>query len=380
MADAPIGVIPAPEAPAASDQPVEKFAAIRAQKSAKMDAVKAGLAKLASEQPSAPAEPKEAPKGDPKPAPAPEKPAEDQAEPKVEEVEAKPDPKADAKPEAKADEDVDPKTAKGLAAIDKQAKKFREEQAAARKSFESEMAQARADFARERAELTQQMTQLGDLRQLAKRDPISLLRKLGIEHEDEWETIGRGAFPFTKQGKADPRSAQLAQQAIRERERDDDIATVRKQNEALLERLEAMEKRSQAEKYVEEYGTGLVKSIPTEPTLISKLHAKSPAKARQALLDIAVRLERDNDGETPDHADVIAEYERTRRAELEEQGVDVDALLKPPVAEKPKAPAPRSPLDIEATKGTKAINGTPSRAERLAALEVDLKRKHAEQP
>jgi hypothetical protein len=75
---------------------------------------------------------------------------------------------------------------------------------------------------------------------------------------------------------------------------------------------------------------------------------------------------------------VIAEYERQRRAELEEQGVDVEALLKPAAAAKPTA-APSKTLDVTATNGTRPINGNPTRAERLAAVTAGLRKLESSQ-
>lgn len=372
MADAPIGVIPAPEAPAAAEQPVEKFAALKAAKASKMEALKTGLAKLASEQGTpAPAE-KAAPKAAPEPV---EEKAEPAVEAKTEEVEAKPEPKA----EAKAEDEIDPKTAKGLAAIDKQAKKFREEQQAARKAFESEIAQARADLAREQAEFRAKYAPVDELAKLVKRDPIAALRKLGIESEDEWEIVGRGAFPFTKAGKTDPRAAEIAQRSQKELTRDSELSELRKMVTDLHEQIATQNKQAEAKQFVEQWATEAIKAIPADkPSLVARLHAKAPAKARQKLLEVGAQIEAQNDGETPTHAEVIEELERRERAELEERGVDVDALLKPvPPTEKTKTP--KAPLDIEAPRGIKPINGTGSRAERLAALELDLKRKHAEQ-
>lgn len=367
MADAPIGVIPPPAAPTAA--PVEKFQAIREAKAAKLAQVKTGLTKLSSEQAAEPVAEKTAPQAEA-----------DKVAPTSEEkpVEAKPEePKPDAKVEAKPDEEADPKTAKALAQIDKQAKKFREEQAAAKKSFEAEMAQARADFARERAEFKAVVESHDQLKQMAKRDPIGLLRQLGIENEDEWETVGRGAFPFTKAGKADPRAAEIAARSQKEVTRDTQIDELRKMVTDLTDQIKTRDQQAEMRSFVETWQADAVKAIPTDkPTLAARLLAKSPAKVKQKLLEIGAELERNNDNETPTHDEVIAEFERRERLELEERGVDVDALLKPAA---PAKPSPKSPLDIEAPKGTRPINGTPSRAEKLAALEVAIKRRDAEQ-
>lgn len=377
MADVPVGAVPAPVSPAVPVKPANPVVVAQAARAEKLAKVSAGLSKLGGENTPAPT----APKVDVLPSErAPEA-------PKAPELEAKPDPKVDpekpdeveAKPEAKSDDEPDPKTAKALAAIDKQAKRFREEQAVAKREFEQEMAQQRADFARERSEFQAQRKSIEDLRARAKRDPIGHLREMGLETEDEWETVGRGAFPHTKAGKSDPRSAAVAAQSLKEREILERVAAAEARAEAIEKSLTETQQRAEAKRHVDEWTSGAVKAIPTTPTLIGKLHAKSPEKAKQVLLDIGARLERENDGETPSHADVIAEYERARRAELEETGVDVDALLKPAAETPAKKPVATRTLDVGApTGGVRPINDSPSRAEKLANVSAGLRKLHAE--
>lgn len=362
MADVPVGAVPSPAvaAPASVSTPA-------AARATKLAAVNAGLAKLASEstaEPKAPDAPAPAPIVD---VPVEEKPAE-----KAPEKPAEP---------AKSDDDApDPKTAKSLAAIDKQAKKFRDEQSAAK----AELALERAELARLRAEVTGKSSSFEDLQKLAKKDPLAALAKLGLslDDESEMERVGRAAFPHTKAGKADPRAKPIAEQSAREREW---AAKFEEQEAAISELRNEFKTRdagAQQQRFVNQYLDEAVKAIPAEPSLIGKLHAKTPQKARGVLHALGARMEREAmeaDGAktydasyTPSHAEVIAQYERERRAELEEQGVDVDALLKP--AAKAAPAAPTKTLDPTAVGGTRLINGNPSRAERLAAVTAGIKK------
>lgn len=387
MADVPVGNVPSPVTTAVPVKPTNPAVVAREQRAAKLAKVSAGLTKLGSDAAQAPAPAKPEMLASEKP-PEPAKPAEPKVEAQLEQP-AEPekpkldDAKSDEKKDLEAkpvDDQPDEKTAKALAQIDKQAKRFREEQAAAKRAFDQEMADGRAELARMKAELSSTAASLDELKRQAKRDPIAVLRKLGIESEDEWELVGRGAFPHTKTGKADPRSATALAQTQKERELAERFERIERENAEMREQLTTSQKKAEAQRVVEQWTSAAVKAIPSDkPTLIARLHAKSPEKARNALLFLGGELERANDGETPSHEDVIAEFERRERAELEDRGVDVDALLRPTTAAPAKA-APKT-LDLEAPKGgTRPINGNPSRAERLAAVSAGLKKLQTETP
>ncbi len=311
---------------------------------------------------------------------------------------ATPDPKPDAKDAAKeptapdkavSEDQVDEKTAKGLAAIDRRAKQFREEQAAERAKLEID----RAELARLKAEIDGRGGSIDELRRRAKLDPVTVLAELGIESEDEWEAVGRGAYPRTKAGKTDPRAQPAVAQTARERQLAQELADLKKTTSELAESMRTRDAQAQAQAFVSSYLDSAVKAIPAAPTLIGKLHAKSPEKARQALLELGRTMERQAmaaDGTakydpayTPSHAELIAQYEKNRRAELEEQGVDVDALLAVAPAKPAPAPAetkkPAATLDPTSTTGTRPVNDKPTRAEKLAAVTAGLKKLDAEQ-
>lgn len=365
MADVPTGAVPAPTTPAAPAPSQDKFAVAKATKAAKLAEVNRGLTKLASEQTTAPA-------ASTSEAPSPtEPPVSPQPAPTIDEKAEKPvEAKLNTEPEKTDEEPVDPKTAKALAQIDKQAARFREEQKKAKAELEVE----RAEIARMRAEAQAFAKSLDDLRGLAKKDPIALLEKMGIQSEDEWEVVGRSAFPRTKAGKADPNAAKVAAQTARERELMQQLEDLKKTTEELRNEFKQRDQQATTQQFIQRWQDEAVKAIPADkPTLIAKLHEKSPQKARQALLEIGARLERENDNETPSHAEVIAEYERMRRAELEEQGVDVDALLRPAKAAAPAKPPPKT-LDPTAVNGVRPINTNPSKDEKIRTLSKDLSR------
>jgi hypothetical protein len=272
-----------------------------------------------------------------------------------------------------ADEAHDPKTAKGLAAIEKQAKKFRDEQAAAKAAAKAELDVERAEIARLRAEATGKVTSIAELK---KMKPLEVLEALGFENEDDYDVLARGAYAKTKTGKADPRLKQQAEQTAEARDLKATVAELRKQIEELGGEFTKRDAAAQTQAFVAKWQDDAIKAIPAEPSLIGRLAEKSPEKARDVLLTIGKYIEKQT-GETPTHAECIEEYEKYRRAELEETGVDVDALLRPSTEAAPKK-APGKSLDITTPGGTRPLNTNLSRAEKLAAVTAGLRKLDAE--
>ncbi len=266
---------------------------------------------------------------------------------------------------APVEEAPDAQTAKALAQIDKAAKKHRDEVARAKAELELE----RAELARLRSETTGKVSSWDELKKLK---PIEVLEKLGIEAEDDYDLIAREAYARTKAGKADPRAKAAAETTARERDLMRQVDELKKGFDEIKGEFQNRDKAAETRSYVETWQTQAVKAIPAEPSLIGKLYEKSPEKAKAILLQIGQHLERQNDNETPSHAEVIAAYEKYRREELEEQGVDVDALLAVRKAA-PKDSVSRT-LDVTSAGGTRPANGTLSKAERIAQVAAGLRK------
>lgn len=240
-------------------------------------------------------------------------------------------PKADEKPK---DEAPDAQTTSAMAAIEKREKRAREQIAADRAALQKEIEDARADLARQRAELTGKVRPLEDLSKLppAKR-AIEALKLAGIDPDDEeaMEMIARDTYARSKSGKADPKNRAYADQLAEKRGIEGEIAELRKMLEETRTQITEREKQSQTEAFQNRYLDEAVKAIPSEPTFIARAHAANPQKARAELLAIGQHLEKQN-GETPTHAEVIAEYERLARADLTDRGfspAQITAILAP---------------------------------------------------
>lgn len=345
-----------------------KAAAQKAARDAKIASLAPGLAEINA---------KEAPSEATPSAPVDEKPADKTAETLAPAVEAKPEPD---KPAEKPAETVEPDAAtqKQLALIDKRAKAWRDEQAQAK----AELAAERAELARQKAELAKGPSSVEALKELFRKDRVAALQALGADSEDEFETIARAAYAHTAAGKKDPKAAASAQQSARERELLTRIDAMEKRFEEMGETITKREQAAAARDFISQWQDKAIKAIPATPTLIAKLHEKAPDKARAALSALGAEMETERMREagapeserseyTPTHADVIAEYEKRRRAELEEMGVDVDAMLKS-ASKAPVSPPPKT-LDVAAPTNGTAIKPTMTRAEKIAALDKNVR-------
>lgn len=269
----------------------------------------------------------------------------------------------------------DPTTERGLRAVEQAKKKFLDEQNAAKAELEIQ----RAEIARLRKEAEGRVASRDELKKLS---PTELLDALEHFSEDDHDILSRAAYARTKAGKTDPRAQAAAQEAARSQSARGAVAEVAQLKQTIEDLRSELrgeftkrDQRSFAERWVGE----TVKAIPADkPTFLAKLHANEPETAQRELIQIGAELEKANDGEAPTPAEVIAEFEKRKRAQLKSLGLDADALLSPPKAATPPPaakPAART-LDVTAANMTRAENSPKTRDERR---EVALAKLRAQQ-
>lgn len=252
-------------------------------------------------------------------------------------------------------------TKRGLAQIEHARKRFLDEQNAAKAELEVQ----RAEIARLRKEAEGRVASREELKKLS---PTELLDALDHWTEDDHDILSRAAYARTKAGKTDPRAQAAAQEASRaqsSRVAQAEVAQLKETIEELRAELRGEFTKRDQMSFAERWVGEAIKSIPTDkPTFIAKLHANEPDTARRELILIGAELEKANDGEPPTQAEVLAEFENRKRAQLKALGLDADALLAP----KPTAPATTKPaartLDVGATQITRPENAPQSREER----------------
>jgi len=293
-----------------------------------------------------------------------------------------------ASPAAPASESTtekhDESTQRGLDAIEKRDKRAREQLTKERAEAKAELDRERAELAKLRAEANKPAP-FDDLKKLPAKDRyLQALKLAGLDPDDDesMEVIARDAYARSKSGKADPKNKAYAEQIGERDSVKSELADLRRQLEETRSSLTEREQRQQAESFQQKYLDEAVKAIPAAASLAGRALAKNPDRARGELLRVGQALETEL-GETPSHAEVVARYESLLRQDLLDRGLDettIAAMLSPPKAATaaPAAPKPMRTLDPGAGSITPTINGTATRAQRLAVAKQGLKKLLAE--
>ncbi len=311
------------------------------------------------------------------------KPVEKVAEKPVEKAEAKPtiEVEADAEDtdtdtEVETDTKVEAETTvdtadqnKRLAALNLAEKRSRDKVAKER----SELAAAKAEIDREKAALAAERAELDayrKARERAKLDPVALLEAAGV---DDLGYAARMAFAKANAEK-DPANREAAARMQREREHSSELESTKKRLEELENKLTAKEQQTLFDRQRDAYVDATAKQIGEEAPLLKAFATKNPTKLRAKLWETTQRLI-DETGDVPDPSDVIAEYEKTRRDELEELGVDFATLStttpkKNPQAADKKTPAKTLGNDLSTPRVPRPTKSDKEhRAETLSMLE-----------
>lgn len=277
-------------------------------------------------------------------------------------------------------ETLDPKAAKGIEAIEKRDQRARAALAADQAKWKTERDIEIAELAKMRSEF--KAPNFDELKKLppAKR-AAEAMRMVGLDPDDEdvAEVIARDVYARSKSGKADPKNKAYAGQVAEKQELASELADLKRQIAEVSGEFKTRDQRSQMEQFQNQFLDQAVKAVPVELSFIGLALTANPAKARSALLAIGQRLESET-GDTPSHAEVIAEYESSRRAELADAGLSeaqIAALISKPVTAPVKTQPPKT-LDVTARGTTPTINGNPTRDQKIAAAANGLKKLNAE--
>jgi hypothetical protein len=174
----------------------------------------------------------------------------------------------DEKPEA------DPVVARGMAKLQKQEQRMRQQWAEKESRWQAEQAKAREELQAEKSAAAEARAALERLKSRVKADPASVLEELGV---DDWDYTAKQTFTRSKAG-SDPATKEAAARLQAERELKAKLGDVETK---LAEREKAeAEERKQAEMRgkVETYLGGAVKAGSTvkAATLMQKLAASDP--------------------------------------------------------------------------------------------------------
>jgi hypothetical protein len=264
-------------------------------------------------------------------------------------------------------ETTDPESSKRLAAITQAEKRAREKITKERQ----ETSAARAELERAKASLDAERVEFEAWKKAkarAKLDPVAYLEAGGV---DDLEYAAKMAYGKAKAA-TDPANREAAARMMREREQSSDFDALKQEVRDLKAQLTQKEQRNEFETSRSTYLDHAVKAVPDDAPITRALATKNPVKLRAALWATTVELTDANDGDVPDVSEVIAHYEKTRRAELDELGIDyaaTDTKKNLQTADK-KHPAKTLGNDLSTPRVPRpAKSEREQRAETLALLE-----------
>ncbi len=244
---------------------------------------------------------------------------------------------------------ADPELAKRLSAVQKQEKRSREAISRERTEFEREKNEWR-DQAKAIAESSQRFERLAAR---AKYDPVAVLTSLGLS-EDDFEPAAQMLYAHSKAGAADPKRKEMAQRGLREREYADKLAQMESKHAALEAKLTEKEWTAQADRVLEDHYTSVTKAVSDKTGLVKAQLAKNPARAKAAMQQITYDLAQ-KDGVLPTAKAVVIAYEKQRRAELRELGIDPASVIKAaPAVANTNAAKPATATNGKTAPGTAA--------------------------
>ncbi|HKP06417.1 MAG TPA: hypothetical protein VJU58_04115 [Microbacterium sp.] len=285
----------------------------------------------------------------------------DEEEPDLEEPEEEPEIEADAPDEEPAVEpDEEPEAPKVDPELERRAARLRKQEQRMRDRVRTE----RDQVARERETLKTERAELDEYKRLkarAKYDPTGVLRHLGLT-DDDLEPAAKHIYAQTKEAAKDPKNRDAADRLMRERELLSTIESLKsrldKQDEERQTTARAEQERTEAIRYL----TG-VRKVAKPGTLAAHYLGKGGGAAERAMQTFAaITAELAEDDELPEPGEVLAEYETRRRAELEDDGVDVDALLRRKAAPAAAAAAKNGKKPVAAPAKNGAVKPAPRAA------------------
>lgn len=287
--------------------------------------------------------------------PAPDKQASTPAEVEAPDQEAAPDVATDA-PDAETTEQPDAETQKRLDMVTRAEKRSRQQLTKERQDFEAERRE-HVDAQRAHKAEVESFTRS---KTTARKDVVSHLRGLGFQEED-FALAAQQMYLQTKGAAADPQRKAAVTAETEKRELRDEIAELRawrdEQEQAKQKHAVEQTQSQRAEAYA---NTMLAQVNETSTPLVHRQFSKSPQKAIEGLVKTYDALVAEFD-DVPDHADVVKAYEKRRRVELEEEGVDVDTLIGKKAAPVVAKPAGRTLGSGNAAGATRPKPGTPKR-------------------
>lgn len=154
----------------------------------------------------------------------------------------------------------------------------------------------------------------------AQRDPEAIAEALGFG-KDEYETLAQTFYRLSKS--ASPADRAAAAQVVKQRQSSGELEQLRKTVEDLTKSIQQRDVQTQQQAFVAQYTTQLTGAVvATEHTLVANALKNAPSEATREMLQLAARMEHAARGVTPEHAEVVKEYEKVLRRQAQALGFD----------------------------------------------------------
>lgn len=230
---------------------------------------------------------------------------------------------------------ADPAVAKGMAKLQKQEQRMRQQFDRERSEWQSQVAKDQEALQAEKAAAAEAKAELAKLRARAKLDPAGVLEELGV---DDWDYAAKHTFGRTKDIAANPANKEAVARLQREKEYAAKLTDVEKK---LAEREKADEqsrKEATMRAEVGAYFDGVIKTASTvaKASTIQRLMKSDPDYTRELLGRTASALF-EAGKPYPDAKAVVIAAEKAERALLRRHGINPKTLAGKPamVAGKP---------------------------------------------
>jgi hypothetical protein len=154
----------------------------------------------------------------------------------------------------------------------------------------------------------------------ASRDPEAIAEALGYG-KDEFETLAQTFYRLSKS--ASPADRAAAAQLVKQRQTGSELEQLKKTIEELKQGITQRDQQAQQQAFVTQYTTQLTGAVvATEHTLVANALKNAPNEATREMLQLAARMEHAARGVTPEHAEVVKEYEKVLRRQAQALGFD----------------------------------------------------------
>lgn len=241
----------------------------------------------------------------------------------------KPEPKAAKADEKPKDEKPkeDPELERRRRALQQQEKRGREALARDRAQFERDLAEARRKIETEWGPRIAKVTKVEQLAERVNVDATAVLVELGLR-EENFEEAAKLLYAMSPAGRGKPENREHAARAIQVREQAAATSALKQELAEVKAKLAETAQRDAVQRALDEYHSELATTAKAaDAPLVRRVLEKNPNKARNEMQDIARRL-LEKHGQPPSAARVVRVYEKQRRRDLEDAGVDVDAIIK----------------------------------------------------